>query len=444
MINLYNKILEASILPLGDLFTGGSFMKQLRKWRKISSLPELEIESLSKDNLSKLLKYTTTNIPYYQNLVIKHSDNPYEWIKHFPIMRKKDIKDNIDGLLATDKNKLIKWSSSGSSGIQGEVYMNKEEQSTIRAMQILWWEWSGFYSGKKIIQTGITPNRSFLKRVKDILFRTTYVTAFSQSEQEIVSILKRFSNKKGVHFGGYASSINVYAEVALRNNIKDVNFDAVICWGDKVFNHYNDNVKRAFNAKIFDTYACSEGFMVGAKADLPYYYIMSPHIYIEIVDKDGRPVNDGELGYVLLTRLDSYSMPLIRYYVGDLAVKLPKSAYPPIRKFQFPLLERIIGRDTDIIRTKGGNYMIVHTFTGIFEHIPQIQQFKVIQRTLDGITIEYIPAVDFETYILNDIEDKIYSYLNERSFIIEWVKVDSIQATSSGKPQIIQSFLKNH
>lgn len=440
-MDAYNFLLEKIILPIGDKVTKSSVMESLVQWRNITRLSEVEISELARHNLVELLEYASGHAPYYRALNIEKQADPYQWLKRFPIMNKHDIRNNIDQILTEPQQRLIKCVSSGSSGIQGITYMNEKERSVNRAIQILWWEWSGFYSGKKILQTGISPNRGWVKRLKDILFRTRYVTAFSQSESEIVEILNALKGQRGWHFGGYASSINVYATVAKAHKITDVHFDAVICWGDKVFDHFHKNVKEAFGCDIYETYGCSEGFLVGAKKDLPYYYIMSPHVYVEIVDDEGNEVPDGTMGHVLLTRLDAYSMPLIRYYVGDLAVKLPRESYPSTRAMGFPLLEKIVGRDTDIIKTQSGKYMIVHTFTGIFEHYPQIRQFRVIQRTIEEIEIEYIKGDNLDDKTLSDIQGKILGYLKE-DFPIRWIEVDHIPPTPSGKPQIIQSFLK--
>lgn len=238
MKSLYNLILENIFLPLGDLINGSTVSKELKRWRKICTLSEKEIEALSEKNLKNLLNFAVNEIPYYKQLNPVYHDDPYVWIKQFPIMRKSDIRQNLDNLLSIPKEKLIKFSSSGSSGIQGTTYQNEKELSANRAMQMLWWEWGGYYPGKKLVQTGINPNRSFLKSLKDVLFRTKYIQAFSHDEKDIEKLLKSLEGKKGFHFGGYASSLNVFAEIALRNNINNVHFDAAISWGDKLFEHY--------------------------------------------------------------------------------------------------------------------------------------------------------------------------------------------------------------
>ena len=438
---IYNGILEKIIMPIGDQMNGSCVMKELRRWRNYSTLSAERINNIARTNLQNLLSHAVLNVPYYNKYIQRKAEiSPYEWIKEFPIVKKVDIYNHINDMIAIGykKKNLIECRSSGSSGIQGITYESKREQSVHRALQILFWEWSGYYLGKRIVQTGMTT-RTPLKQIKDLLLRTYYIFAFNHDEKQVLDLLHKIQNKRNLHLAGYASSLNVFAEIAQKNDIS-VDFDAAISWGDKLFDQYARNIFNAFNCKCYDTYGCSEGVLIGAKKDLDYFYIMSPHVYVEIVDKEGNAVPDGELGYVLITRLDAYSMPLIRYYIGDLAVKLPQSRYPLKRDLPYPLLERVIGRDTDIVRTNGGAYLVVHAFTGIFEHYPAIRQFKVIQYNLEGIEIEYIRGDGFSTSVLDEIRHIILAKLNE-DFTINFKEVEVIEATKSGKPQIIQSFI---
>ena len=358
-------------------------------------------------------------------------------------MGKTNYNTNIEAFLSVPWDKLIPNYSSGSSGVQGVVYLSKKEQSATQAIQTMMWEWSGYYPGKPIVQTGITPERGFVKSLKDFFFRTRYYNAFNLDEKQLSSILKKQSGLKNYHFGGYASSLFLLAQTANENAISDVKFDAVISWGDKMFDHYRKEIEQAFGCKVYDTYGSTEGTVIAGQGDLEYYYIMTPHVWLELLDEKNNEVEDGQIGHVVVTRLDGYSMPLIRYNNGDLAVRLPRHKYPVKRELGFPLLEKIIGRDTDIVRTASGKFMIVHFFTGIFEHVHEIKQFKIVQRDLNSIDIEYIPGNGFTEEILQRVNGKIKSYLKE-DFPIQWKSVDFIAPTISGKPQIIQSLINQN
>lgn len=438
---LYNRFLEHFILPAGDFFLGTHFIKELNRWRKISHLNNKELDNLSKINLSRILDFACNNVPFYRKFISSKNSDPELFLKKLPVVNKISYNTNREAFISCPVTNLIPSYSSGSSGVQGVVYMSKKEQSVSQAIQTLFWEWSGYYPGKPIVQTGITPERGLIKSLKDLFFKTRYYSAFGFNNMELLNILKKQINLNNYHIGGYASSLFLLAKTAIDNNIENVKFDAAISWGDKLFSHYRNSIERAFGCKVFDTYGTTEGTMIAAQKDLNYYYIITPHVYIEILDDDGNEVPDGKMGNVVVTRLDCFSMPIIRYRNGDLAVKLPAYRYPEKREFGFPLLEKIIGRDTDIVYTPSGNYLIVHFFTGIFEHIPEIEQFKVIQHNKDSIIIEFIPGKYFNISVLDKVESRIFEYLKEE-FKIEWRKVDYIKPSPSGKPQIIESYIK--
>lgn len=437
----YSSFLENFFLSIGDFFNNSSFVEELKKWRQIQFLSEKELGRIQRTKLTRLLNHASREVAFYKDLDIEPKKDPFQWLKEFPIIKKQTIKNNIDKFLFEDKRNLIPYASSGSSGIQSLTYMSKKEQSIIRAILILWWEWAGYKTGAPILQTGMTPQRNFLKTLKDFLFRTDYFVAFNFDEDKARSTLLNHRNQSHHFIGGYASSLFALAMIARDSGISNLNFKAAISWGDKMFPQYRKLIESTFNTKVYDTYACNEGIMIGAQRDSDYYYIMTPHVHLEIVDALGNEVPDGKLGHVLVTRLDGYSMPLIRYYLGDLAIKLPRTDYPSDRILKFPLLQKIIGRDTDIARAPSGKMLIVHFFTGIFEFYPQIKQFRIVQRVPSEIQIEYIPDQNFEPAVLESITLDMIDRAKEE-LVIEFIKVDHIPSTASGKPQIIQSFIE--
>ncbi|QTE23060.1 hypothetical protein [Polaribacter cellanae] len=436
---MYNNFLEKIIIPLGDFLNKSTFKKDLIKWRNIDQLNTLELEVLQKNNLFKILTHAVNNTKLYNHIELVEK-NPYKSLKEFPVLTKEKLRESTDKLITENIKKLTKISSSGSSGVSSSVYMNSRDLSTLRAGLIHWWEWYGYKLGNPIIQTGISPNRGFLKKTKDYLFRTIYVSAFAHSEVQILTILQKISKKKYYILVGYASSLNVFANVAENNNL-NIQFKSVISLGDKLFNHYRKNIEKTFKCKIYDTYGSAEGFLIGAEFDLPFMYILSPQCYIEILDDNDNPVPNGIMGNIVVTRLDGFAMPLIRYKIGDLGILLPKEKYPINRKFNYPLLQQIVGRDTDIVKTKNGKTLVVHSFTGVFEYISDIKQFKVVQKSLDGILIEYIKAESFNKNILPTITNKLQQSIQDNSFKIDYKEVKSILPSKSGKPQIIKSYL---
>ncbi len=438
---MYRLFIEHIILPIGDFFNKSSYIKQLKYWRIVDRLSVLELQKLQENNLKKLLLHTVKNVSKYQDIKLK-GDDPYSWLQQFPVLMKEDIRNNSDALISSEEKKenLITYSSSGSSGVQSTVFMNKQEQSIIRGILTHWWEWSNYQIGKPIVQTGMTVERSVIKTLKDFFFRTKYINAFSLSEEQLKSLCNDLNHTKKYHLSGYASSLNIIAEYVLEKGY-NIKLQSVISLGDKLFSYYKKNIEKAFSCSVYDTYGSNEGLMIAAQKDLDYMYILSPHVFVEVVDDMNNPVKNGEMGHLLITRLDGFSMPIIRYKLGDLGILLPKEKYPKNRAFNYPLLQQIVGRETDVIILKDDKKLTVHSFTGIFEFVSEIKQFKVVQNDRKGIVIEYIKSDGFTIKTLETITFELQKHIQDTSFKIDYKEVKNIPPTKSGKPQIVESNL---
>ena len=439
---IYTQFLEKILLPIGSIISKNNFSSYLRFLRLCDTKNENELLELQARKLLLVLQNAKDKSQFYKSIDFNSTEvNTLSILKKFPILTKEILKNEAEKLLTKPKDTLIKCCSSGSSGVMSAVYLTPQELGVAQATQLHWWNWAGYKSGEKLLQTGMTPKRGVVKSIKDCLFNTIYIPAFSLSEKEILSILNSIKNDKYT-LAGYASSMYVFAKIALKYNL-NITFKRALSWGDKLFDHYRENITRAFKCKTFDTYGCSEGMLISAQKDLDFQYIMTQNVYIEIVDDNGNEVPDGQIGHVLVTNLNAFAMPIIRYKLGDLAVKLPKEKYPTKRDFAYPLLKMIVGRDTDLVKTPSGKVLIVHTFTGILEFYPEIKQFRIIQKNINGIDVEYIPCVGFTNKVIETLKKELYEKISEKeeTFVINFIEVTTIAPTKSGKPQIIESFL---
>ena len=384
--------------------------------------------------------YAQKHISKYKGIKINLNKKADEIIKSFPILTKDDLRSNPKSLQINNNQHVSRIYSSGSTGVSTWVSMNKSDLMSIQSLSIHLWELCGYKLGNPILQTGISPKRSRLKKMKDLFFGVHYVSAFTLSTDDLKKICSILSKNNKYTLVGYPSSLNIIAEYIIENNI-NLKLKTVIGLGDKLFDHYKKNIQKAFGCKIHETYGSSEGFQIGFQADLDYMYLYTPQVYLELLDDNNNPVKEGEIGNVVVTRLENKHMPLIRYKLGDLVVMLPKEKYPPNRKFNFPLIEKVIGRNTDVVILPDNRKLIVHSFTGIFEYIPEIKQFKIIQKNRKSMTVQFIPDDNFTKEVLNNSKLKLQKIINNNNFKIYFEEVSLIEGKKSGKPQIIESYI---
>uniref|UniRef100_UPI0025EE9EB3 phenylacetate--CoA ligase family protein n=1 Tax=Algoriphagus sp. TaxID=1872435 RepID=UPI0025EE9EB3 len=388
-MSLKSLLLENTILRFGDFILKSSFISKLKYWRKTTSNSESELYKIQSAKLNKILKYASESSPFYKYLNIEENKNPYIWLKEFPILTKKTFKANLEHILTEkDEKRLISIMSSGSTGPPSKVFFNKEELSSNRALQILWWEWAGYEFGNSVLQTGVNMNRSLEKSIKDRLLSTRYIDAMKHEDKQILKELIHLQMNPKDHFVAYASSLYLFAKTALENKILDVKFKSVISLGEKLLPQFRETIEQAFSCKVYDTYGASEGFLIASQCKEGNYHIMSPHVLVEILDEKGVEVKPGETGRVVLTGLDNYTTPLIRYEVGDLAVKGENIKCSC--GLELPILKEIIGRLTDFLITPSQKYITVQTVVRILKQFSEIDQFKVIQTGVNDFILEYV------------------------------------------------------
>ena len=439
---VYGPLLRNVLLPASDLATGSSIHRTLRQLRREVHLPAAEVERLQTQRLDQLLRHATERTRYYQPYRRHAGDSPQDWLARFPILQKRDLRDNTEALLQRSLPKrLHKASTSGSSGVQSTIFVDDYEMSVTKAVHLLWMEWSGYRWGEPTLQSGAVSraDRSFVKRTKDKLFRTEYYNTLYLSRAHAIEVLQNLRGKQPRFFMGYPSWLYTLAKVALLENIRDVRLSGALSLGDKLFTHYRDAVREAFGVEVNDTYGTAEGMTVAAEFHHDgVYHMLTPLVYVELLDDAGQPVPDGQIGRVVVTKLYGKRMPLIRFDTGDLSSALPRDEYPARRPFELPLLKQVVGRNTDIIWTPEGRALIVHFFTKIMPQFPTIEQFKAVQKEPGGMEIHFVPRHDFDEAILKDVEASLRKPLQGERFGIDFVRVEEIKPTPSGKPQIVE------
>lgn len=433
-------LLENILLPLGDKVLGSTFIANLKSWRGIFNRNSADLQLLQEEKLTVLLKHASKNSPYFKLQNIPEKKDPYTWLKSYPVLAKKTFRENLEYILTKplDQN-LTSVMSSGSTGPPSKVYFSKNELSNNRALQIIWWEWAGYKFGNSVLQTGVNMKRSFEKKAKDKLLNTRYIDAMSHSETQILEELYLLRRQPKDHFVAYASSLYLFAKTATAHGIIDVKFQSAISLGEKLLPQFREAIEKAFSCKVYDTYGASEGFLIASQCREGKYHLMTPHVVVEILNDHNEEVEPGQTGRVVLTGLDNLTTPMIRYEVGDLAVK----GYPATCPcgLGLPVLKEIIGRLTEFLITPAGKFITVQTVVRVLKQFPEIEQFKVIQKDVNLYKLIYISPKNQLDVREREIR-KMFEEVFGEPLRFEFEKVKELPKAKTGKFQLVENQYK--
>jgi len=142
---------------------------------------------------------------------------------------------------------------------------------------------------------------------------------------------------------------------------------------------------QADEVPVSDCYSSEElGYLALQCPDNPeLYHICAETVLIELVDAEGRPVKEGEIGRVLVTDLHNLAAPMIRYAIGDHAIAGP--ACPCGRGL--PTLRRIAGRTRNMIVKPDGTRHWPLTGYKQFRDIAPVRQYQFRQTAIDRIEV---------------------------------------------------------
>jgi phenylacetate-CoA ligase len=151
----------------------------------------------------------------------------------------------------------------------------------------------------------------------------------------------------------------------------------IISTSDQLLTEERKRLTSVFDTNVYDFYASYEVGAIAAECTgLVGHHISSENLIVEIVGHDGAEVSPGQIGSIIVTDLNNYSMPLIRYEIGDLSYLLDDEC---TCGRALPMLGRIEGRITDVIVTPDEGFMCLSTFESRVLHRTHVEQFQIHQ-----------------------------------------------------------------
>lgn len=196
----------------------------------------------------------------------------------------------------------------------------------------------------------------------------------------------------------YPSTLRELASAALAAQAA-IRLEIVMSVGMALDDDTRALARSAFGAAVLDTYGAQEVGHISASCPVcGRHHLSAESAFFEILDEAGRPVRPGETGEVVATPLYSYSMPLIRYRLGDFAVAAEEGGGAcPVT---LPSLSRIVGRDRSLFRYPDGSRSFpMIPLKQLFAVLPAVQ-FQCVQTAPDAVEFRYVadperdPGVD--------------------------------------------------
>jgi phenylacetate-CoA ligase len=452
---MVNQMVEMSQIILENywrFFKGNILQKQ----RKIRQLPFHEIKKIQWKRLKKLLDYVYNNNEFYKNyfesvnLIPDDIKEPYDMLK-LPFTEKKTYKQNFNKIISKDIN-INNFPLSCTSGSTGEpftFYTDKiRETDSMYAAFVLNKETMGIIPFKKIneLELKTNPRNAILdinkfKIKSDDIFKNLFISkhigirSMNIKPENVDNIIKIIEHNKIKTIYGYSSSVLTLAEYLSKYDYK-IKMKYIIVMGEELLEQQRSIISKTFNCSVYMEYGSSECMRMGFECRYQNGYHMDIYNHYFEYLKDNDYAKNNEIGNLVVTNLNNYIFPFIRYRVGDAVLVSDQVCQCGIN---LPMVKKIYGRITDPIKTPSGNELSGGIFFVEFEYLyDYVNQFRVIQTKKDELLVKIVPNEKMNEEQRRNIEKLIYR-LTDESMKVQVVLVPEITTLKSGKKRTVIS-----
>lgn len=431
------------VLPLSDLMTRQSIYEKLRFLRQSQFWTREQLDAYQDEKLRRLVVHAANHVPYYKELFSKLKLDANDIatkkdLQKLPILAKVMIKEQGSERFtssAISKKKMVKSSSSGSTGEPLFFYRTREAYSMNLAANLRGWYWMGFRLGDKYVKLSQNARKNPLKRLQDRMSRNLYLATNPLLDANFDHILKEIERYKPKYLRCYPDPLLFLARYKLAHPEFSYKPLAITSTGNTLHPETREEIEAAFGCKIFDSYNCEGNSVVFECPNHSCYHSAEEYGISEVLDDNGNTVTSGT-GRLISTDLCNFAHPFIRYDTQDY-VEVDDTPCACGRKLF--RISKILGRDNEVLVMESGRRFIVHNFTGFFQvDTPQlnrsVDQFQVVKKKNGTVLFRLVVNDKFK----KSMADYIRLYWEgefQTRVIIE--KVAVIPFTASGKRRFV-------
>lgn len=377
----------------------------------------------------KIIKHAFHSVPFYEAIKNNLDGNNSRNIFHnLPIVNRRDIVGNEESFISSNFNtkELNLHYTSGSTGIPLKCY--KSNTDVIRMGKALWQRrnWFGdikpthkyvtFFirrydndkkpTHKKIIVKKNNLSLSLIDINDDIL--RSYYDALLNFEPRWI-----FAPPSIMYY------LSRYIDKSSKKK-RIPNLALIELTGEYCTQNQKEYIQEVFNCQVTNMYGTKETWGIAYQCPLGHMHLMEDNVHMEI-DKDNE---------IIITGLNGYAMPIIKYLVGDSGRWTDNECM-------------YSGKTVEIISSRSGNYfsykgnlisnaIFFLAVTDLHREFPRtIEQFQVERVNESLFNFHYIPGNNFKESNLRKyskiIEQKV------KDIKIEFIKTDFISFGSNAK-----------
>lgn len=404
-----------------------------------------DIRDLQDEKLRRLVRYAYRSVPYYRVQMQQAKLHPEDIrgqadLYKLPFLSKADVRKHLhfdmlqEGVSHAD---ILKVTTSGSTGEPFVCYADRAQLEARWAATLRSQEWTGYRFGDPTVRLwhqtiGMSKSQIAKERADAWFCNRGFFPVFELSEGALANAVKMIEERRPTLIDGYAEAFNVLAQYLQARGGLNFSPKALMSSAQSMPASSRALIEQAFACKVFDKYGSREFSGLAYESAARNGHLVVAEGYIIELLVDGRPAEPGEVGEVVVTDLNNFCMPFIRYRIGDLAVALDNSK-PSACGRGLPRIGDIQGRVQSIIQGTDGRFVPGSFFPHVLKDYDYaIKRFQIVQEELGAIKFHVVKGSRYSDATLAEIKQIFHRFLGD-DLRIDVVLEDHIALVRTGK-----------
>jgi phenylacetate-CoA ligase len=410
-------LIRRVIGPAWATWEGSHYLHHYRHLLRTQYQAPEQIRARQWKALKGLLRHAYRTVPFYRERMSRAGIVPeevrgFEDFRRLPLLTKDDLRQHGGTLLSRSfaRRNLHRKTTSGSTGVSVEVWVDDASMQWKRACTLRSDEWSGWRFGEPVAKVWGNPEylkRGWRGRLRNTLLeRAHYLDTLKMDEAALARFAQDFLAMPPSLLFGHAHSVYLLAEYLRARRIKAPRPRGIITTAMVLHDWQRKCIEQVFDRKVTNRYGCEEVSLIACECERHEgLHVNADGVYVEII-RNGRPAQPGESGSVVVTDLTNRAMPILRYQVGDVAVVSDRGCGCGRG---LPLLERLEGREADYVVTPAGELISGISLTENFAvQVPGIAQLQILQESLSRFVFRIVRSPAFGQASLGEIDRLVH------------------------------------
>ncbi len=394
-----------------------------------------------------MMSHAYARVPFYRETLDRLGLRPEDFrtaedLARLPILERRDIQRDPERFLASGfrPEDCLELRSSGSSGMPLRVLHDRRAAlltvaHTERYRSVI----AGLAGRRRRYRETIImiPKSSSAKHRRFWMGATVFGLRWLPEKQALsvldapsvnIPLFSAFKPDVLLSYGSYLGALFA----ALEDRPGSVVLPKVVAYGaDALSDQARRVIRERFGVEIASSYASVEAQRIGFECERHTGIHLNEDVYpLRVVGPEGRDLDPGEEGHVVVSNLVNRAMVLLNYRLGDWAARLPGSC--PCGR-SLPLLSFPRGRADEWLTGPDGRRIHGSAVNYLLRDEAEILQFQVVQPAAGRLKLNLVTGPRCDRAALERRLKKALGSLLGAAAAVDVSFVGDIPRTENGK-----------